>query len=214
MTSKVSSPNVITWKTGVVCLCVVCCVWERFMHGVGVSCLSALKLCKHRYLNARGSNNERDVCRLSGSSVEMMYKQRKLWTLVPWQLPWGHPVIPPCICEPLTSHWSQWHCITNNLNYLWPRDLGGQRPPTPLLNFQSGSSICIRRFVYIYLFSFGWGRRREIGGMTDAVVIFSSPKGLLFSPDLYLEDFASILKERRVPTLNTLWFSSGPHTVS
>ena len=50
--------------------------------------------------------------------------------------------------------------------------------------------------------------------MTDAVVIFSSPKGLLFSPDLYLEDFASILKERRVPRLNTLWFSSGPHTVS
>ena len=46
------------------------------MYGVGVSCLSALKLCKHRYLHARGSN-KKDVCGLSGSSVEMMYKQKR-----------------------------------------------------------------------------------------------------------------------------------------
>lgn len=57
-------------------VCCGVCVCE-FMYGAGVSCLSALKLCKHRYLNARGSNNKKDVCRLSGSSVEMMYKQKR-----------------------------------------------------------------------------------------------------------------------------------------
>lgn len=142
-----------------------------------------------------------------------MFRQKEPWTLVPWQLLGGHQWL-PCICEPLTSHWSLWHFTTNNLNYLWPRDPGAQRPPSPLLNFQSGSSICFRRFIYVYLFSFLWRRTRETGGKTDAVVVFSSLKGLFFCPDLYMEDFAKILKERRVPSLSTGWFSSAPPTVS
>ena len=59
-----------------------------------------------------------------------------------------------------------------------------------------------------------WRRRRETGGKTDAVVVFSSLKGLFFCPDLFMEDFAKILKERRVPSLSMGWFSSTPPTVS
>lgn len=61
--------------------------------------------------------------------------------------------------------------------------------------------------MFIYL-AFWWGRRRETGGKTGAVVVFSSFRGLFLCPDLYMEDFAKILKERRVPSLSTGWFSS------
>ena len=47
--------------------------------------------------------------------------------------------------------------------------------------------------------------------MRDPAVIFFSFLGLSFSPDLYLQDLASILKEGEVPRVNTLWFLSGPH---